>query len=367
MANPQKNQGYVGVANEIWDEVIRRDFTKRQKDILLFILRLSYGCNRKTAHVPKQQDFLLCGLGGKGHVSTELTLLERCKVITRVKESNEYGINKDYEKWQVSPVRGWDDERFKELVHINLMEKKKEQKKVPITGTTHVDEGSQNGNSEELDEFPKQEPQIPKTGTSDEKKFPKQEQEVPETGTLTPDEPLQDAASEASKKGLNHKVIKDSLKQPKKNSSRPKKYSEDSSPYKMAVYLHGEIMNYAESISKAHLVRNADMQKWAETCRLILEVDKRPAREVFEIIQWATKDDFWQKNMLSPSSLRRNYVKLAFESSSKRAKGKKGSQSDALFEKNQKEKEKIKEMLANEGSGNSAIISDTPKHLQFLL
>lgn len=246
MVNPQKERGYVGLANEIWDEIIRRDFTKRQKDILQLLIRLSYGCQQKTAYIPKQQDFTLCGLGGKGHVGEELKHLEACRAIIRHRDTNEFELNKNYDMWQISPVRGWDEERYKELIHLNIIHAKKKGKAVTEMGTCNDEESyqngdfsepekflkqepesyqignknslkklpkqelesSQNGNHEENEKLPKQEPGVTKTGTSDEKKLLKQELEVTETGTEIACEAIQDKGSGAPKKGLKKVIIK---------------------------------------------------------------------------------------------------------------------------------------------------------------
>lgn len=117
--NPQLENGYLRISNEIWDEIIRRDFTKRQKDILHLILRLSYGCNKKVAHIPLLQDFSLCGVT-PNHITEELKYLKICKVIDWDRNDMMFSFNKNYDIWQMSPVKKWDDERFKELIHMNL-------------------------------------------------------------------------------------------------------------------------------------------------------------------------------------------------------------------------------------------------------
>lgn len=118
----QLENGYIRIANELWDEIIRRDFTKRQKDILLFIWRLSYGCSKKTAIIPKLKNFSLCGVGHT-NITSELKYLETMKVISWDKENTIFSFNKDYNVWQVTPVRGWDDETFNELIHLNITTK----------------------------------------------------------------------------------------------------------------------------------------------------------------------------------------------------------------------------------------------------
>lgn len=222
MTDSRRRKGFIAIANEIWDEVIRRDFSKRQKDILLLIWRLSYGCNQQIAVIPMQKDFALCGVG-TGHIGQELKHLETCKVISR--KGSEYSFNENYDAWQVTPNRGWDKSRFNELLHLNLSQSKPETE-VTKTGTGQVDEAHeesyQNGNSE----LPKQEPehegkslvQSYQNGNfNEDSKLPKRELcgddqkqvKVTEKVIVTPLEPLQDAASGLSKDSKDLKSLKD--------------------------------------------------------------------------------------------------------------------------------------------------------------
>lgn len=200
MANPQLENGYVRIANEIWDEVIRRDFSKRQKDILFFIWRLSYGCRGKTsAYIPKLVYFELVGIG-KNHIKDQLLILESSGVIFWDREANIFSVNKDFDQWEIPQVRAWKEFRFDEILSLNLEESsQKGNKKVPETGTK---------------KFPKRE----HSDEDEDKKFPKREQEssqkgnkvsekVPEMGTSMPDEPFTGAAS-----GLPKDIFKDSIK-----------------------------------------------------------------------------------------------------------------------------------------------------------
>lgn len=176
MTDSRRRKGFITIANEIWDEVIRRDFSKRQKDILFFIWRLSYGCDQSVAIIPKQKDFALCGVGA-GHIGVELKLLETCQVISRA--GTEYCFNEDHSSWQVTPNRGWDIDRFEELVLMNRNGKTKGIKKVTETVTkpdlkTH-DESYRNSNFSNDKKLLKQDFGITETVTSDEEKLPKQE------------------------------------------------------------------------------------------------------------------------------------------------------------------------------------------------
>lgn len=131
MANPQAENGHVRIANEIMDEVIRRDFSKRQLSILHLIWRLSYGCNKKHASISKMKDFTLCGVT-KQNVKSELEQLETCKVIFWDRSTNKFSFNKNHEEWIVTPKKGWDKEEFNQLISSNIKEKFLKQEQKPM-------------------------------------------------------------------------------------------------------------------------------------------------------------------------------------------------------------------------------------------
>ena len=101
MADVQLEHGFIRIANELFDEILRRDFTKRQTSILLFILRMSYGCQRKAAYIEHLTDFELCGIP-RTAITHEIEHLERGRVITRDFLKKEYQINKDFDQWAIS-------------------------------------------------------------------------------------------------------------------------------------------------------------------------------------------------------------------------------------------------------------------------
>lgn len=119
MANPQPADQHLRIASSIQEEIMMRDFSKRQRSILDLILRLSWGCGKKTAIIPKQKDFEIVGIG-ETNVKKELSWLENAKVIVRNNSTGEFKFNKDYDAWRVSIVHGFDRERFAALLHLNL-------------------------------------------------------------------------------------------------------------------------------------------------------------------------------------------------------------------------------------------------------
>ncbi|WP_339307636.1 replication protein [Paenibacillus sp. FSL R5-0519] len=122
MASPQLGNGYIGIANEIWDEIISRKFTERQQKILKLVLRLSYGCQKKEAVIPLLKHFELCGVRIQD-AKKEIVYLQQCKVI--MWDGNQvYSLNKNYDEWRVNLVKEWDKDKFSELISINLSAKK---------------------------------------------------------------------------------------------------------------------------------------------------------------------------------------------------------------------------------------------------
>jgi DnaD/phage-associated family protein len=127
------------------------------------ILRLSWGCGKKTAIIPRQKDFELVGIR-ENKIKSELEWLVNAKVVIWNKKNNEYCFNKNYDEWRVSIVPGYSRKRFEEILHVNI-------------------ETSQNGN------------QLPKTGTSQNGKLPEkgtfEDEEnikLPEKGTFEDEE-----------------------------------------------------------------------------------------------------------------------------------------------------------------------------------
>ena len=119
MANPQPSDAHIRLAHSITEAIMTRDFTKRQRSILDLILRLSWGCGKKTAIIPKQMDFQTVGIA-RSKIHNELEWLVNAKVIEWNRETNTYSFQKDFDQWAVSLVPGYDRKRYDNLLHINL-------------------------------------------------------------------------------------------------------------------------------------------------------------------------------------------------------------------------------------------------------
>lgn len=95
-------------------------------------------------------------------------------------------------------------------------------------------------------------------------------------------------------------------KQSTDNTSRSKLKFE-TRHLKLAELLYKQI----QSNSPNH--KEPDLEKWANEFRLIMERDKREGREIQDLIIKTQNNDFWKKNILSPSKLRKHYDRLVIE------------------------------------------------------
>lgn len=84
---------------------------------------------------------------------------------------------------------------------------------------------------------------------------------------------------------------------------------------------------------------------WANTIRLMREQDNREPEHIKRLFEWATQDDFWQSNILSPTKLRKQWKTLAIQFNSRR-KG--GSHADRQgFDQQRSDRDRVAAMLAD--------------------
>lgn len=98
MANPQLEDGYTMIANEILEALAKINLAPYESRILCFILRKTYGWHKKGDLITLSQ--IVAGTGiAKGHVSRALKHLITRNIVTRI--GNKWlGFQKDYEKWR---------------------------------------------------------------------------------------------------------------------------------------------------------------------------------------------------------------------------------------------------------------------------
>lgn len=88
---------YTKIKNRILEKIITSNFTKRQLKILLFIIRFSYGLNKKYA-VLNKKDFFYAGISPY-HVDGELKKLIIRGAIKWNPEMRVFWINRNLKEW----------------------------------------------------------------------------------------------------------------------------------------------------------------------------------------------------------------------------------------------------------------------------
>ena len=143
MANPQPHQ-FTRLSNELYKAIMQSDFTKRQRNILDLVIRMSYGCGKKSALL-RPVDFELVGIY-KTHIRKELDYLSKAAVL--IIDGDRITLNKNYDQWRISLSRNaTNTDRWSEVLRRNLNDEvtetvTKEEDKVTKT----VTDGYQNSN-----------------------------------------------------------------------------------------------------------------------------------------------------------------------------------------------------------------------------
>jgi len=92
-----------------------------------------------------------------------------------------------------------------------------------------------------------------------------------------------------------------------KKNNNTKRLDFDEKHMKLAALLWKFIQGHNPSAKKPNL------EKWANTFRLMMERDGREGKEIQNLIKWSTNHHFWYKNILSPDKLRKQYDRLVIE------------------------------------------------------
>jgi len=104
MANPQKENGFTPIANDIIDQLCKAPLNDYEHRCLYFLLRKTYGWRKKKDRISLSQFSQGTGIP-KPHVCRTMKTLVRKKIVTRT--GNGYHVNyefqKDYDLWECLP------------------------------------------------------------------------------------------------------------------------------------------------------------------------------------------------------------------------------------------------------------------------
>jgi phage replication O-like protein O len=106
MASPQKENGGTIIANELYDIILKTDFTRRELKMVLAVIRFSYGFNRKEAKLSLRFLSKATNIKYRHTQSTVSNLISKnvLQISTEAKgiQPREIKFNKNYESWFLS-------------------------------------------------------------------------------------------------------------------------------------------------------------------------------------------------------------------------------------------------------------------------
>ena len=121
MADVKLKNGYVRVANNLFNQFFLREFSLKQLRVVMLILRLSYGYNKEYAIIKPKSRFNFANIHNPD-INKILDELINKKVIIKIAEDC-YSFNKNYDVWEVPYHKFYDEKKFAELLHLQFISK----------------------------------------------------------------------------------------------------------------------------------------------------------------------------------------------------------------------------------------------------
>ena len=109
MANPQKENGFTPIANEIMDALAKTDLSSGESRILRVVLRKTYGWNKLDDQISLSVFSQMTGMTRPGVCKSIKSLVNRCILGSKhndTREATKYWFIKDYTKWVDSKRKG---------------------------------------------------------------------------------------------------------------------------------------------------------------------------------------------------------------------------------------------------------------------
>lgn len=120
MANVQLEDGFMRLANELLEALISFKFTEVQYSILLLIIRMSYGCGKKTASFRQWIDIGKMAGIDRQNVKPNLRYLQAAHVLFVDWENIVMALDKNYDHWHVPKKASVDTSLMEKTIRKNL-------------------------------------------------------------------------------------------------------------------------------------------------------------------------------------------------------------------------------------------------------
>lgn len=279
--------GYTRIANELLEQVMAAPLTLREMRVVMAVIRLTYGWNRKQARVTGGLLGKLTGLPSTKASQALAALVAKNVVLRHGGSRSAVSLNKHADQWDLAAP----------------------ERKTPPPKQAKPDT-HQTGNDD------------PKRGDS-----------------------YQNGKSECYQNGNASKDRKDNLlPSGSKNvdantSSAKRRVWGEPIDHELAEWMAGIVDALPGGSEKRNLTR------WANTFRLMREQDGREPEHIKRLFAWASQDSFWQSNILSPTKLRKQWKALAIQFNNRRKGGSHADRSG--FDEKRANQDQIAAMLSD--------------------
>jgi len=121
MANPQTEDGFTRIANELFEEIIKAKLNGTQYAIILATIRATYGFHKKSRTLGLAFFQKMTGKN-KRQIAKEIEELIDMNLLTVVAKhtfgkSRELKLNKDYDTWRFDR-KGMVQKQHRSMVHL---------------------------------------------------------------------------------------------------------------------------------------------------------------------------------------------------------------------------------------------------------
>jgi phage replication O-like protein O len=275
--------GYTRIANLILEALSMVKLNATQTGICLFLLRRTYGWNRRQDAI-SLGDFAAAVGTSKTYVSRQLADLLHKKIIRRLTytpgRTPIYAFSSSIAEWDAT------------CINLQALTKNAQQGLYECAPAERGEQLSESGGGLSNQTTPNRE------GLSDQTSYGLSKRiRVGLSDCTTPNQDQSQAQPE----------IDPSLKTIIKTIKEKDIYPPGSIHFQLAELLLLKIMEHIPNY------KPPDLQKWAKTVDALLRLDKRDPEEVKAIIVFAQGDPFWRDTILSVENLRKNYDRLSVQ------------------------------------------------------
>jgi phage replication O-like protein O len=116
MANPQLENGFTRIANELFEAIYKAKLTGNQHNFIDMVIRHTYGYHKKESAITQEMITQELGYKNKGYISRLSDSLVDMNVLHKTEERGKptiYSLNKNYEDWETNTPTSVIDSRVK--------------------------------------------------------------------------------------------------------------------------------------------------------------------------------------------------------------------------------------------------------------